>query len=853
MYTKKNRLVSILLAAVLTVTLLPIQAMTASEESGSGTTALLDTTVSVAAGTSNQYFTVNFEAGKSYNITASWLSVPTFSGSRTGWSLQTVSDQTGQTVGDLIIKTAKKDNTDNDSSVKTYTGIFNPTQDMPVLNLNVQGLATANSFSIKVEPSDVSDNVLLDTTISVAAGTQYLNGYFDVDFVKGTTYTISASWATLPTFTKGSTAWKIQGTADTSVDGDGTIICRATRDSSTNTAIQTYNGKFTPTENIPVFNFFTQYFNGANQIHIKIESTSQLNSTFNVAAGDSNKYISYAFEAGKAYNITASWTNIPAFTGSLTGWRLQTVSDSTGMTVGDLVIKTAQKQRTSGNGNSVQTYTGVFISTQNMSFLNLYTQGLATANSIMIGIEPVTLKDGLLLDATINVDSAMDYISTYFDVDFEAGKSYSVTATWDSAPVFKDANEGNTAWKVQAVQDSDFGGDDTVLYKTTSSSNTAAKTYTGIFSCTTAKPVFNFFAQRLNGANRIHFKIERFDTISDQVTYQKLFQVSKYSNNNVMQGFDIFNDVVFQCHDSGDCVTYDLATGTKIANFKMGSSYSTNHCGNANFGVEYPAGNTQFPALYVSGDLTTKACYVENVTASSAELIQTIYFDISPSYTGGQVIIDRDRNRILYMQRKNSSIRDLSNMFKICEFRIPALSEGAVVRFTNADVIGEPYELSYYSPLYQGAAINQGRLLQTHGLCANSFGSMIGLMNFNVVTHKFERHIDLTNAFDQEPQAVTVYQNRLIMSIIDGSFYEIKLNLDVPQSGYQMALSANVDALMAQISEAVAVHLTPGFTVTSVKLADDFVLTGATQDFKADVTILTPYNGQTVTISGTIS
>ncbi len=509
---------------------------------------------------------------------------------------------------------------------------------------------------------------------------------------------------------------------------------------------------------------------------IALADSSSLDITLNIGAGDSNKYINYDFEAGKSYSITASWSSIPVFTGSLTGWRLQTVSDSSGTFVADLVIKTAKKQSTSGNGTSSQNYVGVFTPTQNMPVLNLYTQGLVTSNSITIEIEPAAIEEDVLLDATISVDSNMEYISAYFDVNFEVGKTYAISAAWSSAPVYTAANEGKTAWKIQRAQDSDIAGDDAIIYKTTTSDNTAAQTYQGTFFCTAAKPVFNFFAQRLSGANQIHFRINLDSTlISDQVTYTKLFQVSKYSSGNVMQGFDIFNNVLFQCYDAGYCITYNATTGTEIADFQLGSAYSTNHCGNVNFGLEYPSGNSQFPALYVSGDLSTKACYVENVTSTSANLIQTIYFDINPSYYGGQIIIDRDRNRIVYMQRQNTNISDLGNVFKICEFRIPALSEGNEIHFTNADILGSPYELPYYSPLYQGGYIHQGRLLQTHGLRENSLGSMIGIMNFDVVSHKFERHIDLTNAFSLEPQGITVYQGRLIMSVIDGNFYEITI------------------------------------------------------------------------------
>ncbi len=339
---------------------------------------------------------------------------------------------------------------------------------------------------------------------------------------------------------------------------------------------------------------------------------------------------------------------------------------------------------------------------------------------------------------------------------------------------------------------------------------------------------------------------------SDHVAYNKLFSVPTHSNGNYMQGFDVYDNTLFQCYDTGDCSTYNFVTGVKIASFKLGSSYSTNHCGNANFGLEYPSGNTEFPALYVSGDLTTKACYVENVTVNSAELIQTIYFDINPSYTGGQVIIDKERGRILYMQRQNPNIRDIYNVFQIFEFRIPALSEGAEIHFTNSDIIGEPYQLSYYSPLYQGAAVYQGQLLQSHGLTANSFGSMVGLMNFNIESHMFERHFDLTGRLNLEPQGVTVYQNRLLMNFSNGGIYEIILDLGISQDTYQIPYTEEESVFESRVSEAVASRLPEGFFVESVEIEEGFEFAEENQDFTANVVICTPYNKQREQITGSI-
>lgn len=203
------------------------------------------------------------------------------------------------------------------------------------------------------------------------------------------------------------------------------------------------------------------------------------------------------------------------------------------------------------------------------------------------------------------------------------------------------------------------------------------------------------------------------------------------------------------------------------------------------------------------------------------------------------------------MQRQNSNIRQLENTFKIFEFNIPALSAGSTVQYTNADILAA-YELSYYSPLYQGAAVYNGKILQTHGYLANSFSSAVGIMNFGVITHNFDRYVALGSQIPYEPQGLSVYDDKLIMNFVNGKFYELTLNLDIPETGYQVSNLSNTDELKAQIEALVTAELTTGYSVCNVELPTDFMLAGSAQEFVAVVTINTPYNKQTVSVSGTI-
>ncbi len=268
--------------------------------------------------------------------------------------------------------------------------------------------------------------------------------------------------------------------------------------------------------------------------------------------------------------------------------------------------------------------------------------------------------------------------------------------------------------------------------------------------------------------------------VSEGADVELLFQGRGELYGHALQAFDIYDDVAFLCYDGGMCATYNMKNGREIATFPLGSCIATNHCGNANFGEEFPEGNSHFPALYVSGDLTTKACYVEDVTKTGARLIQTIWFDIDPSYTGGQVIYDHDRNRLVYMQRRNKDIRDAGNTFMMLEFRIPALNEGSEIHFTNEDALAT-YELPFYSPLYQGASVSNGVVLQTHGYQENALGSWVGIMCFDAKNHEFTRHIDLTKQVPKEPQCITIYNGSMIMDFAGGEVFRILPEKGLPE------------------------------------------------------------------------
>lgn len=257
------------------------------------------------------------------------------------------------------------------------------------------------------------------------------------------------------------------------------------------------------------------------------------------------------------------------------------------------------------------------------------------------------------------------------------------------------------------------------------------------------------------------------EDFSDMYTYKKVADLPKFAapdgTQRVVQAMDICNGYAFVGFDGGYCRTLRMSDMSVVGEFPLGSNVPSNHCGNLDFGVEIPEGS-EFPALYVSGDLTTFSCYVEKVTPTSAELIQTIKFDLDNGYNGSQVVIDHERKCILYMQRKLKKINTDENTIVVCRFRLPRLDEGDVT-FTAADVL-ESYELPVWLRLYQGAEIVGDLLFEVNGIYAAESGREANLSIFDKKTGKHLVRQDIS-VIDREPQGVSTYDGDLYINFQD--------------------------------------------------------------------------------------
>lgn len=281
------------------------------------------------------------------------------------------------------------------------------------------------------------------------------------------------------------------------------------------------------------------------------------------------------------------------------------------------------------------------------------------------------------------------------------------------------------------------------------------------------------------------------EDFSDMYTYEKVAELPKYAapdgTQRVVQAMDICNGYAFVGFDGGYCRTLRMSDMAVVGEFPLGSNVPSNHCGNLDFGVEIPEGS-EFPALYVSGDLTTFSCYVEKVTPTSAELIQTIKFDLGNGYNGSQVVIDHERNSILYMQRKLKKINTDENTIVVCRFRLPRLDEGDVT-FTAADVL-ESYELPVWLRLYQGAEIVGDLLFEVNGIYTEMKKDYltdteipIKFAELNVFDKRTGEHLvkhhDISD-IEREPQGVSTYDGDLYINFQD-AVWKVHIGMKMPK------------------------------------------------------------------------
>lgn len=131
------------------------------------------------------------------------------------------------------------------------------------------------------------------------------------------------------------------------------------------------------------------------------------------------------------------------------------------------------------------------------------------------------------------------------------------------------------------------------------------------------------------------------------------YSISDYCSVSLspMQGFDIYNGVIFQFIANNSNVSNRMATVNAQTSTIINSNISavSGHGDVATFSKEFYSESDQYPLIYVSSDSNPTNIYVNRVTTDSSQLIKTLYFPTiaQTGYNTGHCY-DED-NKVLYI------------------------------------------------------------------------------------------------------------------------------------------------------------------------------------------------------------
>lgn len=263
-------------------------------------------------------------------------------------------------------------------------------------------------------------------------------------------------------------------------------------------------------------------------------------------------------------------------------------------------------------------------------------------------------------------------------------------------------------------------------------------------------------------------------TIHSQLAYT----VSGIYKGKSAQGFAISHDRAFLFNDGGLCRSFDLKKGQVITDFHISSASKNNHVNAVSFGRESVNGNT-LPVIYISENKKPYRCFVENITDSTSQIVQTI--EIRRNDVDSIVhdwVVDVRQKRI-YSIRSGAIVNKQTGLrrCRITAYRLPKLSEGKNVVLTENDAKGS-FDV-FFKNILQGASINKRNLYLPVGLhksASKRQGGERAVIVVDLKKKRISRTIDLTEVTEYEPEDMDFYRGKaLLYTGQKGGIYKVKV------------------------------------------------------------------------------
>ena len=279
----------------------------------------------------------------------------------------------------------------------------------------------------------------------------------------------------------------------------------------------------------------------------------------------------------------------------------------------------------------------------------------------------------------------------------------------------------------------------------------------------------------------IHIRIQIFIIlfISPLNLYSQLrYPVVGTYKGKSAQGMAIWKDSAYLFNDGGHCRVLNLKTGKVTRDFDLASAGKNTHVNAACFGKETLKEGT-IPVIYISEYKSPSRCFVENIGDSVCTLLQTIRIVENRKNIFVQSWIVDNNNGFIYAIAREAPLKGEKNSdkVKISKYRLPQLSEGTDIVFTEKDCI-DTFVVNFASGT-QGGIIKGRYMYLPTGLQESARGQFNAERAIQVIDLKKKRltkRIDLSLVTTNEPEDMDFYKGKALLYCgQEGGLYKVRL------------------------------------------------------------------------------
>ncbi len=277
------------------------------------------------------------------------------------------------------------------------------------------------------------------------------------------------------------------------------------------------------------------------------------------------------------------------------------------------------------------------------------------------------------------------------------------------------------------------------------------------------------------------------DPYSDSIRTDSIkFSPYKTLPRALSQAMAVYDDYVLLFNydnNRASAYLYKLNNGAFLATLSLpNSTFKRPHCNAASFGNVFNSPNSILPLLYVSqwDNDSEHGCLVYDITLSndkySVDLVQTILSTSVATATigAGQTDWVVDPHGYIYSigyLLNDGAHTEANNKTMIAKYKLPAINDGSVVTFSNADVL-DHFDIPIFT-YRQDLCFENGRILMLTGMTNSTAARRLVFINPDENSISSLISLDFIN---EEPEGVGVADGKILIGFReDKVIYHLEL------------------------------------------------------------------------------